>query len=406
MGSPATSDRLRRVALLQFEPTYADSHSSRAKVERLCASLTRQDGIDLLVAPEMCLTGYVFTDADKVRRLAEAKDDPKAVTLQLAQGLSQRLGCYTLMGFPEVACEQEDTQPDAHEAYDARPLNNRLKDHGQANRQQWFNSAVLTSRSGSILHIFRKHFLYSSTATTQDQDALWASEGPGFQYVDLPDLGRVGVGICMDLNPYRFSEPFEKYELATWSLENKIDVLAMPMAWLSSRGRKRKLANGTITDDRPLDLEKPDLDVIQYWAARCEPLWRKASNDSLGHQMLFITANRTGKESGEPKRSLLWHTRSTTLADSYYNTREHFRRLLDCPKACIGRTTSASPGDAMGSRGRHHLRCDCVTPRRRFELFCRTGRSRVVGSDRPLRLLERPSVRPSKSRRYSCAKSQ
>jgi len=38
------------------------------------------------------------------------------------------------------------------------------------------------------------------------QDETWADEGSGFASIELPNLPgiRVGLGICMDINPYQF----------------------------------------------------------------------------------------------------------------------------------------------------------------------------------------------------------
>lgn len=278
--------RSARVALLQFTPCYADPAASRAKAEAICSSLSLEDGIDLLVAPEMCLTGYIFDSAEQVRSLCEARNESEGVTIEMAKALSKRLGCYTLMGFPEVV-RTPDVEEQNCQAFDARPTSNVAF----RSYPRWHNSAVLVSPDGSIVHVFRKHFLFSTSPTAKDRDTLWANEGPGFQCVDLPNIGRLAVGICMDLNPYRFEELFEKYELATWCREQEVDVLALPMAWLSSRPNHD--AGGE--DD-------PDFDVINYWAVRCMPLWRQ---ERKGKSTLFVAVNRTGKERGELRLPLI-----------------------------------------------------------------------------------------------------
>ncbi|CAO1628937.1 unnamed protein product [Parajaminaea phylloscopi] len=280
-----------RIGLLQFTPCHSDPLASRAKVERLCASITSDNGIDLLVAPELCLTGYIFESAEQIRSLSESVRGhaSKSVTIELASQLSKRLGCYTLMGFPELVESNETASSAASDPLDSRPRSSAKRAEPRCPR--WFNSAVLTSRDGTVLHVFRKHFLFTTNEACDDQDGLWAEEGPGFQYIDLPDIGRLACGICMDMNPYRFNEPFDKYELANWCLEQQVDILAMPMAWLSSAASKGEHTRHS----------EPDLEVINYWAMRCRPLWLPGlpSHSGRPKSTLLVTSNRTGQEGGE-----------------------------------------------------------------------------------------------------------
>lgn len=293
VGSAAgMASQSRRIAVLQFTPHHGNSALSRQKAEALCAKL-EPGTIDLLVAPEMCLSGYIFQKPEEVRALAESSqaagndDGSGAVTIAMAQSLSKRLGCYTLAGFPEVESHAkaagEGATSDPLQIFDARPSGSQAHiPENNSGEPRMYNSAVLTSPSGSIVRIFRKHFLF-------DADELWAHDGSGFQYVDLPRLGRLGVGICMDLNPWRFKVPFDRYELASYCVDKEIDILAVPMAWL--RG-----ADGDNEEPAP-PMSDPQIHVINYWATRCAPLWRQRP-DGSSKRTLFITANRTGTEAG------------------------------------------------------------------------------------------------------------
>lgn len=100
-------------------------------------------------------------------------------------------------GFPERASPEALQDRDlAHGIYDARTPQAELaasSAHRPKLSKQAFNAALLIDRQGRLANVFRKHFLYEA-------DTPWADEGPGFSYVDLPDLGRVCVAVCMDLN--------------------------------------------------------------------------------------------------------------------------------------------------------------------------------------------------------------
>lgn len=59
-----------------------------------------------------------------------------------------------------------------------------------------YNSAMLVSATGGLVAVARK------TALT-DTDAQWANYGRGAKsmpVVDLPPIGRVGIGICKDMS--------------------------------------------------------------------------------------------------------------------------------------------------------------------------------------------------------------
>lgn len=150
--------------------------------------------------PEMALSGYVFEDA---RQIAPVLEDPSSgeqasPSLALAVELSVRLACYVLIGLP---CKSTSFPCDSYrfselysvtEPYDARSESvQRVVPVHDA--EAAYNAALLVDAKGEIVHIFRKHFSFLN-------DKIWATEGPGFETVDLPNIGRVCVAICMDIN--------------------------------------------------------------------------------------------------------------------------------------------------------------------------------------------------------------
>ena len=76
-------------------------------------------------------------------------------------------------------------------------------------------------RTGDLILNYRKHFLY-----TTDKDFCRA--GKGFSTVDIKDrkgqVVKVGVGICMDINPKDFLD-YSLYEIANFFLKEDIDFV-------------------------------------------------------------------------------------------------------------------------------------------------------------------------------------
>ncbi len=141
------------------------------------------EGVDLLVLPEMAVTGYVFPDLDAVRAVAEPQDGP---TFTALSEVAARSGSWIVCGFPE------------------------------RDGDRVFNSALVIDPSGQRAFTYRKTLLYSA-------DLPWATPGDsGYRRFDTAH-GSFGVGICMDLNDDRFVD---------WCAREAVDVVAMPTNWI------------------------------------------------------------------------------------------------------------------------------------------------------------------------------
>jgi protein N-terminal amidase len=119
--------------------------------------------------------------------------------------------------------------------------------------------------------------------------------GDGFATFDLPDpLGRVTMGICMDLNvkpPASWTLDGGPYELADHCIAKQSHILVLLNAWLDSG------------DDG--DREE-DWHTLNYWASRLRPLWRTndSTKDSMSSEdIMVIINNRCGEENGSFHRS-------------------------------------------------------------------------------------------------------
>lgn len=146
--------------------------------------------VDLLVLPEMCLSGYVFNSPISILPYLEA---PRiGPTSLLARALATRLGCHVIAGYPEVIPSSSPTT-----TADTAPKEMEGEALGVG-----YNSAVIVSPTGEVVGNYRKTFRFET-------DKTWAREGDGFQYFDLSEpLGRVALGICMGKSFFsRFFRP-------------------------------------------------------------------------------------------------------------------------------------------------------------------------------------------------------
>ncbi|KAJ3290825.1 hypothetical protein HK104_006505 [Borealophlyctis nickersoniae] len=238
-----------KIACLQFAPKIGDPAANRKKAEDLLQKLGPDDNITLLVLPELAFSGYVFKDLDHIRPFLE--DGETGDTVQWAKQQAKRLHAYVQIGYPRIA----------------------------STTTHRYNSVCLVSPTGEVVVTYDKHFLYET-------DERWASEGSGFLSVDVGGLGKVGIGICMDLNPYRFTAPFEAYEFATFHCTHNTQLVICSMAWILSHD----------PTDVTLDAEQPSHDTLVYWVRRLSPLAEKTREE--GSRVVVVVSNRVGTENG------------------------------------------------------------------------------------------------------------
>lgn len=112
--------------------------------------------------------------------------------------------CHVVVGYPE--------QVDVSDKWPTSP--------------EYYNSAMVVNNDGENIVNYRKHFLYMI-------DETWALEGSGFGKEFIPGLGQTAMGICMDINPYKFEAPWHAFEFAFHVLEVKANLVIISMAWLT-----------------------------------------------------------------------------------------------------------------------------------------------------------------------------
>ncbi|GAO50083.1 carbon-nitrogen hydrolase [Saitoella complicata NRRL Y-17804] len=270
-----------RIAILQFAPILGQLQRNITHATRLLeshfpvpsASTSTRRNPDILILPELAFTGYNFPTPEDIRPFLEPT--AAGATTAWAKGVARKWGMHVLVGYPEL-CSLKGTV---------------------------YNSAVFVSPTGDVIANYRKHFLYST-------DERWgASEGPGFWKGWVGTLGkRVTLGICMDLNPYKFEADFGAYEFAHHILGaddgdeqggegEGADLVLVPMAWLRHPRHP--------ADAHPAD---PDQLTVGYWIQRLAPLWQVPNDCRSGEEgedrgptggnktMVFVACNRTGTE--------------------------------------------------------------------------------------------------------------
>ncbi|TEY66787.1 hypothetical protein BOTCAL_0132g00200 [Botryotinia calthae] len=238
-----------RIACLQFDPQVGDVKNNFIKADAILAKAEPED-LDLLVLPEMAFSGYNFSSLEQITPYLEPTTS--GVTSSWARTTALKHNCIVTVGYPEKADSSSgSTNPEC------------------------YNSAVTVDKEGKTIANYRKSFLYYT-------DETWAHEGSGFFDGDIKGLGTVAMGICMDLNPYKFETPWNTCEFACHVLQKKANLVIMSMAWLT---RQDQLPYGLLA-------REPDMDTISYWISRLKPIIEASRTEEI----IIVLANRCGTE--------------------------------------------------------------------------------------------------------------
>lgn len=329
-----------KVALLQLNSRpgqiAANISTARSILSQLkdnTSSAPSSAKIDLLVLPELALTGYNYSSLNHIKPHLEPVG--QGISYDFAKEVSAAYGCVTVIGYPEIDY-----------AYPTEPVDNNINPEAMEMQQihtdekgatfKVFNSAMVVSPCGEVLHNYRKTHLYQT-------DKVWGAspslEGFTSFRLEIPRLGKslvTSLGICMDLNPWEFKSAFETYEFAHAVKEMQSELVIVPTAWMNSKFDEnwteqqqqeyskcfRSPLGHEIDFDRPLSKSSweynsrilneppypyPDMDPItperfskampqvdartgQYWLMRLQPLWEQKAN--------VVICNRSGMEGG------------------------------------------------------------------------------------------------------------
>lgn len=273
-----------RIACLQFNPLLGQVDANVAKITRLMACFPKK--IDLLVLPELAVTGYNFKSAKEIEPFLEKSGD--GISFRVARDLSQKFGCTTVIGYPEK-------------------LGSII-----------YNSALVVDEQGQVVSNYRKSHLYET-------DETWGClENPvrGFPPLkllwpksDVEDGNRVSVtaniGICMDLNPYQFKAEFNEFEFSIGCWQNDASLIIVPTAWLSSESpsindslsREEKAQKALQFQKQVLEkacenAATPSQSLVDYWIVRLFPFLNHPYNGlpKKLHRTTVVLCNRLGIE--------------------------------------------------------------------------------------------------------------
>lgn len=154
------------IACIQYTPVFGEPEQNRAALSRLVGAAEAQ----LIVLPELCISGYCFADRAEAAALSEPADGPTASALA---ALCRKRACHVVAGI----AEQE----------------------GAA----LYNSAIVVGPDG-LLGVYRKTHLFWD-------EPDWAEPGDsGFLVWDIGPC-KLGVLICFD---YAFPEAARTLALA------------------------------------------------------------------------------------------------------------------------------------------------------------------------------------------------
>ncbi|KAI6782978.1 uncharacterized protein J7T54_002139 [Emericellopsis cladophorae] len=237
-----------RIGCLQFAPKLGDVNNN---INRADAVLSRADpeDLDLLVLPELAFTGYNFKSLREISPFLEYSGT--GISSLWAKTAALKYDCTVVAGYPE--------REDLTDRWPADPA--------------YYNSVIGVSPDGESIINYRKSHLYYT-------DETWALEGPdGFYAGRLPGLGRTAIGICMDMNPYKFQTPWEDFEFAQHTLKCGARLVIVSMAWLT-QAEAREFTR---------EPQEPDMETLMYWISRLEPIIQIKSNQ----EVFVVFANRT-----------------------------------------------------------------------------------------------------------------
>ncbi|ROW11652.1 hypothetical protein VPNG_05593 [Cytospora leucostoma] len=243
-----------RIGCLQFAPQVGDIDNNLNRADACLAKANPEDldTLDVLVLPELAFTGYNFKSLQQISPYLEPSGS--GISSLWARTTALKYNTNVVVGYPE----RVDVSP----KWPTGP--------------EYYSSAIIVNGDGETVANYRKSFLYSI-------DESWALEGKhGFFQGHVRGLGQTAMGICMDLNPYKFEAPWHAFEFGFHILEVRAHLVIVTMAWVT-REDQRNFSR------MPAE---PDMDTLTYWIQRLEPVIRAEDNE----EVIVIFCNRTGIE--------------------------------------------------------------------------------------------------------------
>ncbi|KJZ70790.1 hypothetical protein HIM_09803 [Hirsutella minnesotensis 3608] len=242
-----------RIGCLQFAPQVGDVDNNLNRADAVLSKANADDlELDLLVLPELAFTGYNFKSLQEITPFLEPSGS--GITALWARTTALKYNCVVTVGYPEKV----DVSP----KWPTGP--------------EYYNAVIVVNGDGETIVNYRKSFLYYT-------DETWALEGGrGFYGGFIPGLGNTSIGICMDINPYKFEAPWHAFEFAFHILEIESNLVIVSMAWLTWEDRRLFTRSPN----------EPDMETLTYWVTRLEPIIRSENQDEI----IVVFCNRIGYE--------------------------------------------------------------------------------------------------------------
>jgi N-carbamoylputrescine amidase len=177
------------LAAVQYKPPKGQTQIARAELTAYVEKAAINHA-DIIVCPEMAVSGYVWENAEDVYPHTELENGE---TFDCLSPIARKYGVWIICGIAERQGES------------------------------LYNSAIVISSTGELVCCYRKILLY-------DSDFLWAQSGNQRMIIQT-EHGSLAPAICMDLNDDR---------LLYWLWAEKPDILAFCSNWLNE---------GTTIDD-------------------------------------------------------------------------------------------------------------------------------------------------------------
>lgn len=293
-----------KVACVQLNSQIGQIETNIANVRKI---LTLVKDVDLVILPELAITGYNFASKQAILPYLENQETGGS-SINLAKEISQKYKCFTLIGYPE------------------------------SNQNKIYNSAILIAPNGESIYNYRKTFLYSA-------DEVWGcEENPekdfkSFKLVLDKDYYfnktrsswrsiTTNIGICMDLNPYKFEAKFNEFEFSQSCFLQHAKLILCPMAWLSplspdidksidpkdlpskskvfekyfdyeNRITVNESGEPSLSDSEDFIPRAPNSSTIKYWILRFLPFINHPGSypSKYYKKVNLIACNRSGQES-------------------------------------------------------------------------------------------------------------
>lgn len=170
-----------RIGCLQVKTSPDDVEGNLATLRAMMKAAACQ-GVELLIAPEMFVTGY-----NTERR---PENYPQSLWLDAVRDICCEEGLALVAGAPEVV-------------------------HGHDGRAEVFNSAFLIDSTGDVLSVYRKTHLFGD-----EEKALFSPGEAGGNVVGFRGIS-IGILICYDVE---FPENARRYAM------QGADLIAVPTA--------------------------------------------------------------------------------------------------------------------------------------------------------------------------------